>query len=168
MPHLQRELGCRARSHPVAAARAEDGDHQGDPDRVVGPCLALQQGARGSGDLAPPSTEKTAAGSVGASAVPSRRLALHPNPKMRCAPTASPTPVTSVPATPGHSTPAGHRAEQGQADAHPAVEQEHDQGNGDDPLVDLDAQGPEVGEQVAATPRLREGTAQGSESGSAR
>ena len=51
-----------------------------------------------------PSTEKTVAGSVGARAVPSRRLALHPNPKRTCAPTASPRPVTSVPATPSHNT----------------------------------------------------------------
>ena len=52
-----------------------------------------------------PSTEKTTAGSVGASAVPTSRAARQPKPKSACASTASTPAVTKVPATPSHTTP---------------------------------------------------------------
>ena len=88
------------------------------------------------------------AGSVGASAVAEQkaRSPSEPEDEVRADGEPDPGHERSCHTQPQH--PAGHRAEAGQPDVHPAVEQEHDQGNGDDPLVDLDAQGPEVGEQV--------------------
>ena len=58
----------------------------------------------------PPSTEKTTAGSVGASAVPSRSAVGQEKPKSRCPASASPPAVTTVPAMPTHRTaPAARR-----------------------------------------------------------
>ena len=47
-----------------------------------------------------PSTEKTTAGSVGASAVPMSRASCQSNPNRACAATASAPAVTNVPTTP--------------------------------------------------------------------
>src|SRR6476620_1381255 len=51
-----------------------------------------------------PSTENATAGSVGDNAVPISNAAGQSNPNSRCAATASPPAVTTVPATPSHTT----------------------------------------------------------------
>ena len=95
----------RRRCQPPPAG-AEQADHDRDADRVVGAGLALEQGARPAGDLAPPEhgedhrrvgRRQGGADAAGRPPTRSRRPA--------CASTAIAAVVTTVPATPSQATP---------------------------------------------------------------
>ena len=85
-----------------------------------------------------PSTENTTAGSVGARAAPMSRAASHSNPKIVCASTARAAVVTTVPATPSHTTPPSAGRIRSQPMCMPAVEEDQYEGDRDDPLVGHD------------------------------
>ena len=96
-------LGDRGR--PGAGARRQQADHQGDADRVVRSRLTLQDGP-GPARRSPggPARRTPPPGRSGTTRCRSTTPAGQSNPNSTCAATANAAAVTTVPATPSHTT----------------------------------------------------------------
>ena len=128
-PRTSRRRASRARS-ARASARSRPGRSR--PTRLRGSCPVRPSISRS------PRTENITAGSVGATAAPSRPAVIQPSPSAQWAKPATSPAVANVPSTPSEHDRDGRGAEAPQTDRRASVEEDHDERSAGHELDRLD------------------------------
>ena len=149
----------RPRDQPVPAGR-QDADHQGDADGIVGTGLALSRMPRRvPRSRGPRARRRRRPGRSAPSAAPTSRAVRHEAEQQVA--DRRPARRRSRRCRPRRARARRRRRRTAPADVHAAVEQDHDQGNGHDPLVGDDVETRPARGRYRRRWRRRPGTAAG-------